>query len=729
MSDLVENFRRQYITLFPHRKELFLCPLNEDNERKFASTFIRPTKLEHKELYDYHSCANWVANYITYVPLDPSFELPDTLQSPATTLLRQRGNCFDMSVLLCSLLRGVGFNAFVVSGYASRRITLMDESDVEVDVQKLKQEHGFLSLIPEFKTNLKTWECKYKPKPRIVLESKYEKRMQTRTKPIVKEQKLETKQDLMEGLRVHAWLLCLPGRRDVAEPFFIEPSTGKVFDVESKCFLGVESVFSSTNYWVNMQKCMNGLLGISFDLSDHQMWEFVYPKNTHPTMFDQEEDEEMENEVPTSWTKSVEITKEQLESHSGQKTMSWKNAKLEIYPPYLKQDGLCARLHCFSKIYERYRNRKDKLWKRTRSDVIHEYFEQGRSNSLAEHIYQDGKTILLRFFKNARSDGLYERKEESNLIVELYAEREDRLCRRKIQFEDQEEANIIKITEHYSKRLNSSMFSPGDETLRVHHNEIKKLVFNLRDEYIKIWYHIPNGCLVSSWREFKKTSDQKKSFLELTSAFEPHPIKKFKKQHLFSRLCDLLKIEQNCLNNVGQTDREIKALLHLRQEEEQQVVLLISMFDTIRNKTDIAREMEKETQKQQEEASKEAQIDYLSPYIVRVLQEDRETFSKEEALQIRDLCLKTSKERLQQRQMFIQKRYEEETSSYQQKQQYFSSNSEQMTQEETQEYVLFCNESLFRINVLESRLVKHKEQAPEIISKLEKKIALDPRFN
>jgi hypothetical protein len=45
-----------------------------------------------------------------------------------------------MSILLCSLLRGVGYDAFVVSGYAARQLTLMDETHVDADINKLMEE-------------------------------------------------------------------------------------------------------------------------------------------------------------------------------------------------------------------------------------------------------------------------------------------------------------------------------------------------------------------------------------------------------------------------------------------------------------------------------------------------------------------------------------------------------------------------------------------------------------
>jgi hypothetical protein len=45
----------------------------------------------------------------------------------------QSGNCFDYSVLLVSLLRGFGYDAYVVSGYATRDITILDETKTESD--------------------------------------------------------------------------------------------------------------------------------------------------------------------------------------------------------------------------------------------------------------------------------------------------------------------------------------------------------------------------------------------------------------------------------------------------------------------------------------------------------------------------------------------------------------------------------------------------------------------
>lgn len=64
--------------------------------------------------------------------------------------------------------------------------------------------------------------------------------------------------DDLYGLRIHSWVLVLAGKREVPENFFIEPLTGNSFSTTHDAFLGIESIWNNTNYWVNMQDCSNG---------------------------------------------------------------------------------------------------------------------------------------------------------------------------------------------------------------------------------------------------------------------------------------------------------------------------------------------------------------------------------------------------------------------------------------------------------------------------------------
>lgn len=52
----------------------------------------------------------------------------------------------------------------------------------------------------------------------------------------------------------------------------------------------------------------------------------------------------------------------------------------------------------------------------------------------------------------------------------------------------------------------------------------------------------------------------------------------------------------------------------------------------------------------------------------------------------------------------IQERFEQETEELQQKQSWYKSKQGSLTREEEAEYVTYCNETMFRIHILEQRL-------------------------
>lgn len=75
---------------------------------------------------------------------------PDRILSPSTVLKRQKGNCFEYSMLLCSLLLGAGYDAYVVSGYATQDVCLADEARQVCPFLQKKEEVG-LFVAFEFK--------------------------------------------------------------------------------------------------------------------------------------------------------------------------------------------------------------------------------------------------------------------------------------------------------------------------------------------------------------------------------------------------------------------------------------------------------------------------------------------------------------------------------------------------------------------------------------------------
>lgn len=60
-------------------------------------------------------------------------------------------------------------------------------------------------------------------------------------------------------MRFHCWVLVLSGKREVAQSFFLEPTTGEAHPLNWDEYLGIESVWNHKNYWINMQDCSQGV--------------------------------------------------------------------------------------------------------------------------------------------------------------------------------------------------------------------------------------------------------------------------------------------------------------------------------------------------------------------------------------------------------------------------------------------------------------------------------------
>ncbi|RUS91563.1 hypothetical protein EGW08_000678, partial [Elysia chlorotica] len=123
-----KTFIKQYNFLFDRRRPLFLKPKNVFGVEKLVCTTLKPGQLPYKDLLDWPGIAEFVAGYVDYDVLRPPHMLPKVLHAPRTTLDRLHGHCFDISTLLCSMLIGAGYDAFVVSGYATREVCLRDLS-------------------------------------------------------------------------------------------------------------------------------------------------------------------------------------------------------------------------------------------------------------------------------------------------------------------------------------------------------------------------------------------------------------------------------------------------------------------------------------------------------------------------------------------------------------------------------------------------------------------------
>ena len=52
--------------------------------------------------------------------------------------------------------------------------------------------------------------------------------------------------------RLHAWVFVQKKEREVAEEFFIEPTTGRCYPVKDSPYFSIQAIFNHENFWINL---------------------------------------------------------------------------------------------------------------------------------------------------------------------------------------------------------------------------------------------------------------------------------------------------------------------------------------------------------------------------------------------------------------------------------------------------------------------------------------------
>ncbi|KAA3679423.1 uncharacterized protein DEA37_0012095 [Paragonimus westermani] len=859
LLDYCENFRRQYTNLCPDRTRLLLIPENECGSEKFVCTTLNPTQLSYPELYTWDGAASLVADFLEFVPLVPSTELPKRLLSPATTVKIQKGTCFEYATLLCSLLLGVGYDAYVVSGYATRECCYMDQTRLISPYVKCEEKR----VSSEEETDSK----KYLIRPPRDLTSQFEQaclakelqaeaeraRLEKEQAELEEEEACKPPRDPLYGLRVHAWVLVLAGKREVPEAFFIEPLTGIAHPLDTPLYLGIESVWNANNYWVNMQDCSTGIAHMDYNLDNGLHWEYLLPSGSiraksgtvdlefgrsqltdtsdwarealqvqstlnfelishdstqsshivmpttistqhHPALQNPSgtgyqvsdygdalktkgtarkqvaslEDKLLLMDLPPSWTLPIRIDQEAYEFRypKGHKTTLYRRCKVEVFAPFSAPDGVVFRLTNYIDrewkhpidVLEKFKQRADKLIQRytvIKTSRTTETFDHGRHTShLAEHCFvrqQHGPQAYrsMTFYFNARIDGLKKREQTPTTMKEHFVGRADHLYYREVLFgakvtkfgpaqmakesdgsalvcvTTSSQLAIDKITERFSR----------DPTVEAD-DDVAERIFHIVEDRILLTYHIGQDRIAPCTREFIKPppSDDRRNTIQLHSdthtSFQVSLFAKPKTQvEIYNMLLYLLEQEEVSKQAVRKSEAEVRMILTERAQEELHVNLEVDLFDTLRNheahqlRLDLERAAEEERTR-----CKEVELDYLAPFLAQI-EVTGGKLTREQAFGLREECLQDFKQRLITKANIIQARFERETDNLQKKQQWYQLNQINLTKDDEQEYLQFCNNATFRITTLETMLAKHKETAPQRYMDLEKKLRSDPRLS
>jgi hypothetical protein len=491
---LIENFRAQYVQLYPARAPLLLSPLNECMKQKFISTFIRPTQLPYVELYDFATCAKFVSNYVMYDPLEDPEALPQKVMSPTTVMLWQVGNCVEMSLLLCSMLIANGYNAFCVVGYAAREVVENDQTRnawheaLPVEVNEDDAGQAAAEKETQFTQFLKKRPALQSTFDRAEAEAAQGDDAPAASAAAQGEEPAEARPKLF-----HAWVLVQPKQRRVEAPFFLEPATGMVVQPTDPRYHVIEAVFNHHNYFVNMT-ADQPIAETSFDLHDLENWEHAFLND--PELVDEDPSDDnaatasksraaqeestadlgeagdLVIDLPASWVGPLTLSRAQYENrYPGRgKEVRYSDAVAERFAEY--SDAALRVLEArvpddqsvhHDQTHTFYQHRQDLLRRRSVYPAlernagprrIHEWFDPGRKKDskvegLREIIDEPGVQRTMRFYWKAREDGLVSRTElvfsdkdpQPRKIVESYRARdEDRLFYRSATYDAQKES-------------------------------------------------------------------------------------------------------------------------------------------------------------------------------------------------------------------------------------------------------------------------------------------------
>jgi hypothetical protein len=395
-----------------------------------------------------------------------------------------------MSILLCSLLLGNGYNAFVVVGYAEKAVCDNDQSNTTwhdaLPDERCSDDEAEVRAAPV------TEYTQYLRK-RPVLVSQFDKDRREREKKareddmriVTDDSQLNAEEAARAAAAaaanrinyVHAWVLLMPGRRNIKAPTFVEPSTGRTMAVKDadSMYVGVESVFNHHNYFVNL-KPSAAVSTLAMDLRDLTAWEHIFLKDPEAAEDDDEKQRQLEEltsdlgesgdstlDLPASWVGPLTVNRAQYENRYPGRTkeITYANATVKLFAEYSEPDlrvqvvllpdphSVHPQVHTF------YQNRQDKLRRRsvypqehsTNPRRIHDWFDAGRKKEtkvegLRELIYEPGVLRTMKFYWKAREDGLARRHEQFygegalRKVQEFYKGRDDdRLVYRGASFE------------------------------------------------------------------------------------------------------------------------------------------------------------------------------------------------------------------------------------------------------------------------------------------------------
>ena len=148
--------------------------------------------------------------------------------------------------------------------------------------------------------------------------------------------------------------------------------------------------------------------------------------------------------------------------------------------------------------------------------------------------------------------------------------------------------------------------------------------------------------------------------------------------------------------------------------------LTVSVYDTARSKLN--------TEEEEDDGEPAVPHDYLTPFLQEPIGVTDPPLTREDALQAREACLRSLKDRLVERANIVQSRLDDENQQLSKRQAAFQRNRDHMDPSDEAEYERYCQEAMFRIQILEQRLDRHTELSLQKYAEMDARLRDDPRL-
>jgi hypothetical protein len=416
----------------------------------------------------------------------------------------------------------------------------------------------------------------------------------------------------------------------------------------------------------------------------------------------------------------------------GRRTTQYFKAKVDYFAKNQHPQAMVMRVVLYldstritvKEIHEWFENRRDKMYKRVRylleGRFVEEFFpgSVGEVRRWEEH---PGKKRDIDFYVSGRLDRMCRREEViGERISEFFQGRTDFLTYRSILLT----LNREKVGSKTSYSLPSGGLSGDLYVLRINQSfdhdpaapsgsDIAHRTFHLPEGRVVTQHHFVDGKIT---QKVKVHSHAKSNAGVLTGGEELSP-------EDLEGIQEAALIERECFAAVKLSYVQIMNVIKIRSEFEGNVAIEKTVFENALERAE--KGVTGAVGVEEDHGTDAKGIDYLTPYLRNI--KDIKLITKEEALEVRQACLDALKARLVERANIIQSRLNEETAKLARKQEQFQ-RSQREGDLSTEEYEKYCTEAMFRIQILEQRLVAHEESAIQKFGKLDSRLSTEPRL-